>query len=267
MRRKFIECALDGVELIELSGGDAAVFTAPSFDRDGPNEDSALVAETADGKSLLAVADGLGGAPLGEKASALVVQALAKAAGRKDGGKLRVSVLDCLEKANEEIQALSGGAASTLAAAEIGPKGLRTYHVGDSVVLLISGHGRLKWQSVPHSPVGYAVEAGVLDEGDALNHEERHVVSNVIGSGEMSIELGPRLEIKPRDTVLVASDGLMDNLRADEILERATQSPIEAAVESLRTLAAERMRDGSGDAPSKPDDLTLIAFRQRRSRA
>ncbi len=52
-----------------------------------------------------------------------------------------------------------------------------------------------------------------------MHHEERHLVSNVVGTDDMRIELGPPLKLARYDTVLLASDGLLDNLYTDEIVE------------------------------------------------
>ena len=47
----------------------------------------------------------------------------------------------------------------------------------------------MKTQTIPHSPVGYAIEAGVLNEQDAMAHSQRHIVSNLIGSHDVRIDL------------------------------------------------------------------------------
>ena len=113
------------------------------------------------------------------------------------------------------------GAASTLAIVEVQDGTARPYHVGDSAILITGQRGRVKVQTVPHSPVGYAVESGMLDAAEAMHHEERHVVSNVVGSDDMRIEIGSALSLSPRDTILLASDGLSDNLLAEEIIDFA----------------------------------------------
>ncbi len=37
----------------------------------------------------------------------------------------------------------------------------------------------------------------MLDEDEAMNHEDRHVVSNMIGAEDMHIELGPVVKLAP----------------------------------------------------------------------
>jgi serine/threonine protein phosphatase PrpC len=131
-------------------------------------------------------------------------------------------------------------------------------------IVVTGGRGKVKWQTVSHSPVGFAVEAGVLCEEEAMHHEDRHIVSNVVGSAEMRIEIGPELRLAPRDTVVLASDGLLDNLTIDEIVARVRKGPLDKAVRLLATDARRRMTCPEEDQPSKPDDTTIVAFHRVR---
>src|SRR5690606_35529750 len=120
---------------------------------------------------------------------------------------------------------------------------------------------------VPHSPTGFAVEAGLLDEDEAVRHAERHVLFNVLGTEDMRVEIGGAVKLATFDTVLLASDGLLDNLFADEIVDIIRTGPIRDAADRLVEKAIGRMkRNGSGQ-PSKPDDLTIILFRPYRPKA
>ena len=138
---------------------------------------------------------------------------------------LRAAILNGIEAANQAVRDLGTGAATTLALVEIQDRTIRTYHVGDSEILVTGQRGKVKLQTIPHSPIGYAVEAGLMEEEEAIHHEARHVISNVIGSDQMRIEMGPPTELAPRDTLLLASDGLFDNLFPDEIVEADPQRP------------------------------------------
>jgi serine/threonine protein phosphatase PrpC len=142
---------------------------------------------------------------------------------------------------------------------EIDDGTIRPYHVGDSEILVTGQRGRLKLQIVPHSPTGYGVESGLLDEEAAIVHEDRHFVSNVVGSREMRIEVGPTLRARPRDTVLLASDGLFDNLRQEEILEIVRCGPLAKVAEELAGRTRARMK--GAEPRGKPDDLTFVLWR------
>jgi len=232
-------------------------------DRDGPNEDAVAVIPVGERTGVVAVADGFGGQPGGDQASRLALQSLCEAVaqGAHDGGDLRAGILNGFEKANGAVMGLGVGAATTLTAVEIDHHTARVYHVGDSVALIVGQRGKLKYQTIPHSPVGYAVESGLLSEKEAMHHDERHFVSNAVGSHEMRIDIGPTLQLAAHDTLVLGSDGLFDNLHLPEIIEFARAGPLERATQKLVTLATARMTDPKPDAPSKPDDLSIVLAR------
>jgi len=73
--------------------------------------------------------------------------------------------------------------------------------------------------------------------------------------------------LAPRDRIIVASDGLSDNLHLSEIVEAVRKGPLTRAVDALGALGQRRMEAPAEGAPSKPDDLTLIAISSSGSRA
>ena len=260
---------LDGI-VFDVAGGEAALHTSRSPDGESANEDSAALLVTGADSALLAVADGMGGARAGHRASAEAIRCLVEAvqAAVGSGASARSGIIDGFERANQVVLDLGVGAATTLSAVEISDATVRPYHVGDSFVLIAGQRGRIKLQTIPHSPVGYGIESGLLDEHAAMHHEERHLVSNAIGSAEMRIDVGAPRVLAPHDTLVLASDGLSDNLRTSEIVECVRRGPLESASRELLRLAEQRMRSGhtaSAD-PSKPDDLTFLIYRRRQRR-
>ncbi len=247
---------------VVLPTGAAVVFTTPSPDRETANEDSAAVAAVGS-CSVLIVADGVGGHAAGDRASALAVSSLLDCVAGAPPEGLRAAILDGFESANRAVQALGVGAATTLAVVELRDGNMRPFHAGDSAVLAVGQRGRLKHLTISHSPVGYGVEAGLIQEGDAMHHGERHLVSNLVGTPEMRIEVGPRIKLAPYDTVLLGSDGVFDNLTTDEVVETVRRGRLEQAADSLREQCGKRMRNPVKGAPSKPDDLTFVLHRAR----
>jgi serine/threonine protein phosphatase PrpC len=148
-----------------------------------------------------------------------------------------------------------------VAVIEIDGPSVRPYHVGDSLILICGQRGKVKLQNIPHSPVGYAVESGLLDEDAAVHHAERNVVSNVVGDAEMRIEIGPVTRLAPRDTLLLASDGVSDNLYLEEIVNSIRTGPLARVAERLVDACLSRMQEPRADKPGHPDDLTFVAFR------
>jgi serine/threonine protein phosphatase PrpC len=250
-------------ELLKFAGGIVAVFSRRSPCKETDNEDSAVVVKTGKQAGVLAVADGCGGMSSGAHASRLAVAALqeslAKTADSDDGP--RAAILNGIETANRNVRELGIGAATTLAAVEIDQAEIQPYHVGDSQILLVGNRGKIKLQTQCHAPVAYAVAAGVLSEEEAIYHQDRHLVSNVLGSADTHIEIGPRRTMSRRDTLLIASDGLFDNLLLGEIVQIIRKGPLAEAALALADLAGSRMQTDDADHPSKPDDLTFIAFR------
>lgn len=262
----YLERNMNEPDLRSLGAGEAAVFSARAPGKETPNEDAAALIPCAGDGWVLLVADGMGGSRAGKEAAAIAVHAMARALaeGAAVGAPLRHAIVDGFERANGEVQALGVGAATTLAAVEVADGSVRPYHVGDSTILLFGGRGKLKLQTVAHSPVGFAVEAGLLDETEAMHHEDRHLVSNAIGAPDMRIEIGSARRLSPRDTLLLASDGLSDNLHTGEILDCALGAGLGEAAGRLATRARRRMDEPRSGEPSKPDDLTFVAFRPAR---
>lgn len=258
----------DGVsaDVFPVAQGSVAVYSARNPVRERDNEDAAALIPVDEERGVLAVADGAGGQRSGAEASEVALRALAACvadAAEGDRADLRVAVLDGFERANARVGELAVGAATTLAAVEIEDVTIRPYHVGDSMILVVGQRGKIKLQTVSHSPVGYAVEAGLLDEREAIHHEDRHIVSNMVGSSDMRIEVGRPLRLRPRDTVVLGSDGLFDNLHVEEITEIVRRGPLLTAAEWLAGSCRRRMLTPGQGHPSKPDDLTFLVYRFR----
>ncbi len=261
----FLNVDQSEAEFHSIAGGAAAVFSRRCPDKETPNEDAAAFVACESGSGVLAVADGFGGQPAGEQAARLALESLTESVKQAlaDGGTLRTGILDGFERANEAINAMGIGAATTMVAVEIDDGSVRPYHVGDSMALIVGQRGKMKMQTVSHSPVGYAVESGMLHENDALHHEDLHIVSNMLGSTEMRIEIGTPVRLRPWDTVLIASDGVFDNVPTLEVTELIRTGPLSKVAKVLAAECDQRMQNPSEGQASKPDDLTFILFRQR----
>ncbi|MFG0318058.1 MAG: PP2C family protein-serine/threonine phosphatase [Planctomycetota bacterium JB042] len=259
--RAYVDASMDAVELLPVHGGRAAVFCAPRPEKKGPNEDAALVATIDPACTLLAVADGAGGMRGGDRASRIAIERVRERLAEAEPEDARARLVSALEDAHHSILSLGLGAATTFAGVLIDEQRLRSVHVGDSVVLVMGQRGRKRLQTVSHSPVGYAVEAGILDEREALDHEDLHLVSNLLGVGDPRIEISTELELNPRDTVVIGSDGLFDNVVVSEIVEAVRKGDLLDVTVALVERTLSRMVDPAAGRPSKPDDLSMIVYR------
>ena len=254
---------------LSLPHGEVCVRSLRSPDKQTENEDSAAIIQLGDDSLVLAVADGVGGSVAGREASNATVRTLSRVLTKlpDETAPVRPAILDAVDEANKVVLGVARGAATTLVVAQIDAKRLQSYHVGDSELLAVGQRGRIKQRVVPHSPTGFAVEAGLLDENEAVQHDQRHVLFNVIGSQEMRVEVGPALQLAKYDTVLLATDGLFDNLFIDEIVDTICSGPLVAAADRLVERVRARMQgDGAADQPCKPDDLTVVLFRPHKPR-
>lgn len=247
-----------------VGGGSMVAYTCRSPDKTTDNEDSIAAIPCGPDAVVLAVADGAGGLPGGRRASQTAIQSLKESLdiAISETMLLRTAVLNGIEAANDAVLALGNGSATTLTVITVEGQTARTYQVGDSEAIVIGQRGRIRAQTLAHSPTGFAVEAGVLDQRDALHHEERHIVSNFIGTNDMRVDMGPGVRLNPRDTILLASDGLTDNVHVHEMTELVRKGPLEAAVAAITGLARRRMTVETIHQPSKPDDLSVILFRK-----
>ena len=260
--RLFLDEDMPAPQPLRLGSGDAFVYSRRCPGRSANQDSGACIVLEAG--AVLAVADGVGGQAGGANASRLVAECLKDTVRRAgaDGGAVRAAILDGLEEANRRVLELGIGAGTTLAAVEILVDTLRPYHVGDSEILVVGQRGLVKLQTVSHSPVGYAVESGMLDGEEALHHDERHLVSNLVGSSEMRIEVGSPLVMAQRDTLLLGTDGLFDNVPIPEIVETIRVGPLARAAERLAEIACHRMDEPVEGQPSKPDDVTFLLYRR-----
>jgi serine/threonine protein phosphatase PrpC len=241
--------------------GVVGVHTRRSPAKDTPNEDGALILDLGPACVVLAVADGCGGLPAGEAAALAALQAIRDTLAGRDDEDLAGAILEAFGEANRAVLGLRAGAGTTLALAEVRERSVRTYHAGDSAALLTGQRGRLRFRTIGHAPSEYAVEAGMLTPDEAIVHEDRHLITNLVGSDEMRVEVGPVVPMRTRDTLLLASDGLLDNLRVDEIVDLVRAGPIELALAGLGARAGARMLDPDPDGPGHADDLTIGIYR------
>ena len=248
----------------DVAGGSVIAYTCRDPEKETENQDTVAIIPYGPGAAVLVVADGAGGLPAGKRASLTAVETLAVSlqAAMHKTTMLRTAILNGIEAANAAVLGLVNGSATTLTVITIEGRAARSYQVGDSEAIVMGQRGVIKLQTTAHSPTGFAVEAGFLDERAALLHEERHLVSNFIGTTGMGIDVGATIELSPKDTVFLASDGLMDNVHVDEIIDIVRKGSLSDAVSSVAQLAAHRMHEPRAGQPCKPDDLSLILFRK-----
>lgn len=213
--------------------------------------------------TLLAVADGMGGAAAGEVASKLAVEVLDDTVRRyveeRDAGHDVVGLGSLLEKAirlaNRRVHAAalarqgSRGMGTTLTCVAIEDRVAHLGHVGDSRGYLVRGQ-QIFQLTKDHSWVEEQVEKGVLSEEEARSHEWRNLITRALGTRPQVAPDTARIELSAGDLLLLATDGLHGLVEADEILSEARRSAdLQTCVDWLIALANER---------GGPDNVTVV---------
>ncbi len=258
---------MEQFEIVSNNAFEVGFYSQQAPDKPGPNEDS-LGFVLQRNRAVLMVADGVGGAPKGEEASHQAIDSVvnifsAENTAPKDENETRHLMIDSIEKAHQTIIKMNNGARTTLTACTIHNKILRSYQIGDSSTVVCGQKGLLKFKATEHSPTGFAVEAGLLKEHEAMLHPERHLVSNILGESDMHIEIGPAIELADFDTVLLASDGLFDNYLVDPLIEIIRKESLQEVMQQLVALCKPMLDTEGRKKLNKTDDVSFIVCRQR----
>jgi serine/threonine protein phosphatase PrpC len=256
------------------------LFSSKAYDKTTGNEDAALFCELPGAVTVLAVADGVGGLPAGAEAAATAIGAVRRAvertversdrvadrsvdreADREAGSTLRSAIFDAFEDANARLLEQGVGAATTLVVVEVRGDVARAYHAGDSGALLVGQRGRVRFETIPHSPVGYGVAAGMLEPSETHHHDERHLLSNCVGSREMRVEIGAPVTMAARDTLLLATDGVLENIERRDLIDQIRIGSLLQAATDLQARLRLTMAGVDPKLPAHPDDATALLFR------
>jgi serine/threonine protein phosphatase PrpC len=104
----------------------------------------------------------------------------------------------------------------------------------------------------------------MLDRSDVPSHPERHLLTNHVGSETMHIEVGPSIPLAVFDTILLASDGVLDNMPYQDLIDGVRSGPLEVGADRIRDAARSAMRGEVDGFPAYPDDATTILYRRAR---
>ena len=221
------------------------------------NEDYCLIEPEL---GLYVLADGMGGARAGEKASRLAVDTVAEivhSAQRLDSQVLLTAVEEANKRVLDAAHSDPGleGMGTTLVAAIDLPEAFSIASVGDSRAYVLDDAGLRvitddqTWVNEVGRPLG-------LDEESLRNHPMRHVLTMAIGASAPLTVNYYSVPLQAGALVLLCSDGLHGVLELSEmeqILERGRQGLLQ---ESCNELIAAAKRAGG------PDNVTVVLVRK-----
>lgn len=255
----------------------------------GHNEDHFLVARLtkavricatslpSDGQSplseeegyLIVVADGMGGAAAGERASALAVESVEAFVqntlkwflhlGHREERVLFDELRESLQRADRTLfdRARSNpalwGMGTTLTMAYSVADDLYVVHAGDSRAYLYRD-GQLEQITTDHTVVQALVDARMISREEARHHHRRHVVTNVLGGPSEGVHAEiHKLSLRDGDTLLFCTDGLTEPVPDPDISEvLASRDDPQETAKTLVALANER---------GGPDNITVVVAR------
>lgn len=268
-----------GLDQVRL---EVAAWTTTGMIRSGNEDAFALLhatsarQDTVEDAALVLLADGMGGSEAGEVAAALAVRTLreqllqhdafAALAGREQDESLAWERSVCEERitaalveANRAVFAAAAedsartGMGCTAEVVYIRGRDLLVGHVGDSRTYLYQD-GRLVQVTRDQTLVNRMVELGSLTPEEAESHPQRSELLQAIG-GRADVE--PALYhylVKPGGWILVCSDGLVNHLTPDDLVQVFQHEAASAESAARRLVNCANLRGGV-------DNTTVVVVR------
>lgn len=222
-------------------------------------------------RNLFVLSDGMGGAANGEVASAIVVEAVfapphgngsgaahGKSTARSEFSADTSDLIRAIELANRKVHEeamrdpASRGMGATIVAVRITGSRLALAHVGDSRAYLLRANV-LEQLTADHSLVAEQVRHGLMTHEQAATSELQSVLTRALGMEE-DVEIdADEIELLPRDSVLLCSDGLTRMVSESEIAGILEQAP-------NARMAAERLVQRANECGGH-DNVTVIVIR------
>jgi PPM family protein phosphatase len=215
------------------------------------NEDALFI-----GRTLFAVADGMGGHRGGEVASATALQPLEALDGHDfpDGDTALSALTDAVAAANTEVSRRSQnepdleGMGTTLTALLVDGFDAHLVHVGDSRAYLARGD-RFVQLTADHTLVQALIDQGRITRDDVATHPHRSVITRAVGVADDVEVDAMHVALRDGDRIMLCSDGLSGVLDDERIAALVRDLEPAAAVDALIDAA---------NAAGGPDNITVL---------
>ena len=216
------------------------------------NEDSfAAVPELG----LFVVADGLGGAAAGERASKIAVALLVSEVRAAGDAVTAAKLSEIVELANRNVlnearcDPSLHGMGTTVTAAIVRDSKLRIVNAGDSRAYRFRG-GKLVCLTEDHTWIRAVTGQQALTTDQIRNHRYRNMLTKAIGGDELVEADSFETDFAPGDILLLSSDGLHSVLTDEEIA--VTLGRDVTVREKAKELIHETLGRGA------PDNVTVV---------
>jgi len=240
-------------ESFQWQGYNVGYFIQKNLTKSEENDDVLFFYGSED-FCLFGVCDGAGGHENAAEASYLVGESILQYTRTHRPEELQL--IELIELANDKVLKEFKGAYTTLSLCFIHHDMIRSFSVGDSEVQYINQKDEVLYNNIPHSPVGHAVEAGIISQEESLDHKERNIVNNLMGDEFLRIEACSKFKLKKDHTVIVGSDGIFDNLTHDELSSILGSGSFSSKFKELSEYCI-----GRDESWRKDDDVSFIILR------
>lgn len=201
------------------------------------NQDAGYASPT-----MLAVADGMGGAAAGDLASAVAV-VIARDADEKLTGQAMLSHMEgVLDETNTRLSQLVShdltldGMGTTFCGAMFDGTQLGLTHIGDSRCYLLRD-GELSQLTHDHSWVQQLIDDGRLSPEQAATHPHRSLIIRVLNGQHGSRPDVELVDVQLGDRIMFCSDGLSGLVNDDELRQYLTGDDLSATIDQLTQAA------------------------------
>lgn len=215
------------------------------------NEDACGYAETKFGH-LFVICDGMGGHAGGREASDIAIRTIFDFMNATpDGADPGQTMARAIEEAGRRVYEFGGPPqnqqrpGTTCVSILLHGGYVDVAHVGDSRAYAIRGK-QIYRLTRDHSMVQELLDGGVISEHDAIGHPDSNKITRALGmTPEVVVELREEpMEVYEGDVFVLASDGLTDLARNDDILVTVTEylksQDVQAVCDELVALANRR---------------------------
>lgn len=174
------------------------------------NQDRFIIKELKYG-IVAALADGMGGEPGGEKASALAISGINAVKQITENREIN-SLVKTFHEIDQQILAASTtdhdaeNMGTTLTALYISGQSAYWTHVGDTRIYLFR-HSKLIQITSDHTFAKFLLDEGEITPEQAKTHYSQHILEQCMGHGEINPETGVT-PLEQNDLILLSSDGL-----------------------------------------------------------
>ena len=224
------------------------------------NQDYANQYKNKAGKSMVFLADWMGGHRAGNIASEMAVTDLGAAWVATEIStinEVREWFAEYLEKENQQIHRIGQdeehkGMGTTLEAVAVIDDQVLFAHVGDSRIGLVR-NGEYHQLTSDHSLVNALLKAGQITEEEAAHHPQRNIITQSIGQkDELQPDFG-MVTVEAGDFIVINSDGLTNMISGDEIRDIVVSDL--SVEEKAKTLV--RFANNAGGL----DNITVVLIR------